>query len=55
MPAANPPPSQYNMSPDEQKWIVRFLMSKLDIRLNHESILQYMHEDMVNMYSAVQR
>jgi len=42
------------MSPVEQKWIVRILMGKLDIRLNHESILKYLHEDMITMYSAVQ-
>ena len=45
---------KYRLSPVEQKWIVRMLMGKMDIHLNHESILRYLHPDMINMYSAVQ-
>jgi len=46
--------SVHNLSPIEQKWIIRVIMSNLDIGINHETILKYLHPQMIRMYSAVQ-
>ena len=46
--------NEHGLSPIEQKWIIRIMMSKLDIGCNHESILKYLHPDMTQMYASSQ-
>ena len=42
----------HGMGPIEQKWIIKILISKMQLGVTAEGAMSYIHKDMVDLYGG---